>query len=111
MEKQRMYNIITQNFPVGFSILNKDGIIIDFNPAAEEITGYSRGEVIGKQHFEFLHGTSDRASCPLLKHALSQPEKGLRVPPPQRQTALVPEGAEARSDTGDAGGCGPPPEL
>jgi PAS domain S-box-containing protein len=77
MGKQKIYDIVIQNLPVGFSIVDKDGIIIDFNPAAEEITGYSRDEVIGKPHFEILHGTSDRDSCPLLKHALSQQEQAI----------------------------------
>ncbi len=75
MKREQIYEIVRHNLPVGFSMVDKDGIIVDFNPAAEEITGYSRDEVTGKPHFEILHGTSDRDSCPLLKHALSQKEK------------------------------------
>jgi PAS domain S-box-containing protein len=75
MENQKIYNAVIQNLPVGFSIIDKNGIIVDFNPAAAEITGYSRDEVIGKPHFEILHGTSDRDACPVLKHALSRKEQ------------------------------------
>jgi len=75
MEKQKIYNAVIQNLPVGFSIIDKNGIIVDFNPAAAVITGYSRDEVIGKPHFEILHGTSDRDACPVLKHALSRKEE------------------------------------
>jgi two-component system phosphate regulon sensor histidine kinase PhoR len=74
MENQQLYDIVKQNLPVGFSMVDKDGIILDYNPAAEEITGYSREEVLGKPHFEILHGSSDKDACPLLKHALSQKE-------------------------------------
>jgi PAS domain S-box-containing protein len=75
MDKRQFYDVIVQNLPVGFSIVDKDGLIVDFNPAAEEITGYSRDEVIDKPHFEFFHGVSDRDACPVLKHALSRKEQ------------------------------------
>ncbi|GEM_PF-3788157 len=42
MEKQQIYDIIIDNLPVGFSIVDKDGIIIDFNNTAEKITGYTK---------------------------------------------------------------------
>ncbi len=79
MKIQQIYEIVRDNLPIGFSMVDKDGIIVDFNPATEEITSYSRDEVIGKPHFEILHGTSDKYSCPLLKHALSQKEKTVAV--------------------------------
>lgn len=79
MEKQEIYDIVIQNLPVGFSIVDRDGIIVDFNPAAEEITGYSRDEVIGKPHFDILHGALDRDACPVLKHALLLREQAIAV--------------------------------
>jgi PAS domain S-box-containing protein len=75
MEKQKIYDIVIQNLPVGFSMVDKDGIIADFNAAAEMITGYRRDEVIGKPHLEILHGTSERDACPVLRHALSRKEQ------------------------------------
>ncbi len=79
MKRQQIYEIVRRNLPVGFSMVDKDGNIVDFNPAAEEITGYSRDEVTGKPHFEILHGATDRDSCPLLKHALSLKEQAIAV--------------------------------
>jgi PAS domain S-box-containing protein len=79
MEKQQIYDVVIQNLPVGFSIVDKDGIIVDFNPAAEEITGYSRDTVIGKPHFDILHGALDRDACPVLKHALLLKEQAVAV--------------------------------
>jgi PAS domain S-box-containing protein len=40
MEKQKIYDVVIQNLPGGFSTVNKDGIIVDFNSAAETMTGY-----------------------------------------------------------------------
>lgn len=75
MEKQQIYDIIIDNLPVGFSIVDKDGIIIDFNNTAEKITGYTKKDVIGKPHLRMLHGTDDRDACPLFRHALQKHEQ------------------------------------
>jgi PAS domain S-box-containing protein len=72
MKTQQIYSIIINNIPVGFSMVDKDGIIVDFNHMAEKITGYSRKEVMGKSHLEILHDSSDRNVCPLFKHTLLQ---------------------------------------
>jgi two-component system phosphate regulon sensor histidine kinase PhoR len=77
MENKRIYDAVIQNLPVGFSIIDSNGVIVDYNPAAAEITGYSRDEVIGKPHFEILHGASDRNACPVLKHALARQEQAI----------------------------------
>ncbi|MBZ0155552.1 MAG: PAS domain-containing sensor histidine kinase [Alphaproteobacteria bacterium] len=70
MKKQQIYDVIINALPVGFSMVDKKGIIVDFNPAAEEITGYLKEEVIGKSHLALLHGTAEREACPLFKYAL-----------------------------------------
>ena len=75
MQKQQIYDIVINSLPVGFSMVDKDGIVLDFNPAAEAITGYSKEEALGKPHLEILHGTSDEDACPLHKHALQQREQ------------------------------------
>ena len=77
MEKEQINDFIITNLPVGFSIVDKDGITIDFNTAAEKITGYEKYEVIGKSHFEILHSPTDRDKCPLLKHALIKHEQSV----------------------------------
>jgi PAS domain S-box-containing protein len=70
MEKQQIYETIIQNLPIGFSIVDEKGTTVDFNEAAEKITGYSKEEVIGNPHLEIFHGTSDKNMCPLLKHSV-----------------------------------------
>jgi two-component system phosphate regulon sensor histidine kinase PhoR len=75
MKTEEIYGIVINNIPVGFSMVDKEGIIVDFNHTAENITGYSKKEVLGKSHLEILHGTSDRDACPLLTYALLQQKK------------------------------------
>ncbi|HEY9247063.1 MAG TPA: PAS domain-containing sensor histidine kinase [Candidatus Methanoperedens sp.] len=70
MKKAQVYDTLIKNLPIGFSIIDKDGVIIDFNHAAEKITGYLKKEVIGKSHLNIFHGSSDETSCPLLAHVL-----------------------------------------
>jgi two-component system phosphate regulon sensor histidine kinase PhoR len=70
MEKGKIHDIIIKNLPMGYSVVDEKGTIIDFNHAAEEITGYSKTEVIGKSHLDMLHSTPDKDACPLFKHAL-----------------------------------------
>jgi two-component system phosphate regulon sensor histidine kinase PhoR len=58
MEKGKIHDIIIKNLPMGYSVVDENGIIVDFNHAAEEITGYSKNT------------TPDKDACPLFKHAL-----------------------------------------
>ncbi len=69
MDKQQIYETIIKNLPIGFTIIDEHGTIIDFSKAAEEITGFLKEEVISKSHLEIFHGTSDKNACPLLKHS------------------------------------------
>jgi PAS domain S-box-containing protein len=66
------YEAIAKNLPVGFSMVDKDGLIVDFNPAAEILTGYLKKELLGRPHLEILHGSSDPKSCPLLTLAFEK---------------------------------------
>lgn len=75
MAQEQFYEIIIRNLPIGFSIVDKEGTVIDFNNTAERITGYSRADVLGKSHVEILHGTSDKEVCPLLNRTLRQQEE------------------------------------
>ncbi|BCB97131.1 hypothetical protein JZK55_20530 [Dissulfurispira thermophila] len=79
MEKQQIYDIIIDNLPVGFSIVDKNGIIVDFNNTAEKLTGYSRKEIIGRQHLKMLHGTEDKDRCPLFGHTFQKHEQIVAV--------------------------------
>jgi two-component system, OmpR family, phosphate regulon sensor histidine kinase PhoR len=62
-----IHHAVVRNLPVAFSLVDKDGIIVEFNPAAERMTGYSSMEVIGKSHLEVLHGTPDPEACPFFQ--------------------------------------------
>jgi PAS domain S-box-containing protein len=75
MDKRQIYETIIQNIPVGFSLVDKDGIITEFNPAAEKITGYSRDEVIGKPHLDLPHIDGGGDSCPFIEHVLNRKER------------------------------------
>ncbi len=77
LKTERIFALITKNLPVGFSIVDNRGIIIEFNRAAEEITGFSRQEVVGKYHFTLLHGRAGAQACPLLQTTLKRHEKSI----------------------------------
>ena len=79
MKKQRVYDIIVNNLPVGTSMVDKDGVIVDFNHAAEKISGYSKTEVMGKSHLDILHGTPDRNACPLFNYSLSKRKEAIEA--------------------------------
>ncbi len=61
----QLYEAVLTGLPIGFSRVDQDGLILEFNPAAERLTGYSREEVLGKSHLAILHGSSDPKACPL----------------------------------------------
>ena len=67
MKTQQIYETLIKNLQIGFSIVDKDGVIVDFNQSAEKITGYLKKEVMGKSHIEILHGSSDKKAYPLFK--------------------------------------------
>jgi PAS domain S-box-containing protein len=79
IEECQLYEIIKKSLPIGFTLVDEEGMIIDFNPQAEVITGYLKSEVVGQSHIEILHGTSDREACPLFRYAIQR----------QQQTAAV----------------------
>jgi PAS domain S-box-containing protein len=79
IEECQIYEIIKNSLPIGFTLVDEEGMIIDFNPQAEVITGYLKSEVVGQSHVEILHGTSDREACPLFRYAIQR----------QQQTAAV----------------------
>ena len=66
---------IVRSLPVGFSLVDKEGIIVEFNSAAEEITGYSRTEAIGSSHLQVLHNSLDLETCPFFSHVFQNHEE------------------------------------
>jgi len=79
IEECRIYEIIKNSLPIGFTLVDQDGVIVDFNQQAEVITGYQKSEVMGQSHLEILHGTTEREACPLFQYGLQK----------KRQTAAV----------------------
>jgi PAS domain S-box-containing protein len=78
-EECQIYEIIKNSLPIGFTLVDCEGIITDFNPQAEVITGYLKSEVVGQSHLEILHGTSDREACPLFQYALQRKRRTAAV--------------------------------
>lgn len=52
-------------FPLPIMRVDDQGTVLGLNDAAEALTGYSRVAIVGKPHFEILHGTQDKDACPL----------------------------------------------
>jgi two-component system phosphate regulon sensor histidine kinase PhoR len=78
MKKREIYDSIIENIPVGFSMVDREGNIIEFNRAAETITGYAKGEVIGRPHLDILHDRNEEA-CPLFKRVLKKKKKTIHA--------------------------------
>jgi PAS domain S-box-containing protein len=79
IEDCQIYESIKNSLPIGFTLVDENGSIVDFNPQAEVITGYLTSEVIGKSHLEILHGTNDREACPLVQYALQKKQQSAAV--------------------------------
>ncbi len=79
INKEHLHEIITSNLPIGFFVVNRDGEFVDFNSAAERITGFCKAEVLGKSHFQILHGSQDSQSCSLMKRTLKKQDGTIRV--------------------------------
>ncbi len=79
IEECQIYEIIKNSLPIGFTLVDAKGVIIDFNPQAEVITGYLKSEVVDKSHLEILHGTSDRGACPLFRYAFQKKQQTAAV--------------------------------
>jgi len=69
MKKELMDCRIMEGFPLPYLRVDERGIITDLNDAAEKLTGYAKEALIGKSHFEILHGTQARGACALLKQS------------------------------------------
>ncbi len=83
MPDRDIYRLVLRNLPMGFLLVDKNGVILDFNETAQSLTGYSRDDVIGKSHFEIIHGSEDPESCPLITHVLKE-----RMPSVASETLL-----------------------
>ncbi|MEW6186405.1 MAG: sigma 54-interacting transcriptional regulator [Thermodesulfobacteriota bacterium] len=60
-------NIILDSITEGVFTINKDRVITSFNQAAERITGFSRGEAVGRKCFEVFQADICQDSCALAR--------------------------------------------
>jgi len=67
--KNRLFDILFQGLPVGCFMVDSDLKIIEFNHAAEELTGWKKDEAIGKPCSEILNSNLCKQFCPLLESA------------------------------------------
>jgi len=79
IEECQLYENIKNSLPIGFTLVDAEGVFIDFNPQAEVITGYLKSEVIGQSHLEILHGTTNREACPLFQYAFHKKRQAVAV--------------------------------
>jgi len=77
MEEERLYDFVIKALPVGFLRVDAEGRIIDFNRAAETITGYTKEEVVGRSRSESLHCSAEKEKCPLCEYALHRREHAI----------------------------------
>lgn len=62
---QRFFPLIFENISHGIFTINEEGKITSFNAAAEELTGYSREEVIGRSCALVFQADICESECPL----------------------------------------------
>jgi len=54
-EKEEIFKEVVDNMPVSVDAIDKNGNVVFWSTASEEITGYSREEIMGKNLFEILY--------------------------------------------------------
>jgi PAS domain S-box-containing protein len=61
----KLYTLVINNLPIGFSLIDRDGMIVEFNPASEMLTGYSKAEVMANPILKLFMAqeTIIRAHC------------------------------------------------
>lgn len=69
----QIYETIIRDLPIGFSLIDRNGFILEFNSEAERLTGLSKDDVMGRSHFEIIHDSKDPTSCPLLRCVSEEP--------------------------------------
>lgn len=63
--KEQLYDLIVSGLPVALFVVDTDFHIVEFNQAAEEITGWTRGDVLGRICSDVLDSSLCLESCPL----------------------------------------------
>ena len=67
LNKQQLHELVIDGLPVALFMVDSDYRIIEFNKAAEQITGKKRSEVLGLQCFELFSSNLCQFDCPMLE--------------------------------------------
>ncbi len=65
LSQQQIHDLIITELPVALFVVDADYIIIEFNPAAEEITGRKREDVLGRRCEAVFSSSLCEHHCPL----------------------------------------------
>ncbi len=75
-ESEAQYRLLVDNLNQGLSMINPKGIITFANPRLCELLGYSRGEIIGRQIFDFF----DQTNKEIIRDQLNRRQRGEKTP-------------------------------
>ena len=70
---------IVEAVPNGIVLLDRDGLVLDVNPATERLLGYSRAELVGNPCEPFTHPDDHRGEAPLLEAVLAGESDGYTI--------------------------------
>ncbi len=65
LDRSELFELLIHNIPVGIFVVDRNGVIVEFNKVAQQITGYSREEALGKKCAEVLRSSLCHTNCPL----------------------------------------------
>ena len=74
--KEKLYDLLLDGLSSGLFVVDDKMKIVQFNAAAEELTGWHRNEVIGKRCSEVLQSSLCEIKCPLIRS--TQQKKAFR---------------------------------
>ncbi len=65
LDKQELSDLIVAGLPVALFVVDENHNVVEFNPAAEQITGRKRSEVLGRNCAEVFSSSLCENDCPL----------------------------------------------
>ena len=65
LDKLQLCNLVIANLPVALFVVDAEYKIVEFNPAAEQITGRKRSQVVGRSCAEVFSSSLCEHHCPL----------------------------------------------
>ena len=65
LSRQQIHDLIMSDLPVALFVVDADYTIIEFNPAAEQLTGRTRKEVLGRRCDQVFSSSLCEHHCPL----------------------------------------------